>query len=142
GSYANASLLGRIVTIFSGPLANYMFASVLFFVSLYFGGKPPADVTTMPSQVMVIEGGPAERAQIQNRDRIVEVAGVPVETWLRMKQEISKHPSEPITIVIERDGARIPVAITPDKNDAGEGQIWVQPPRVPVSGPGEAAVLA
>ena len=30
-SYANASLIGRISAIFAGPLANYLFASVLFF---------------------------------------------------------------------------------------------------------------
>src|SRR4030095_8681805 len=35
GSYANASLFGRITTIFGGPLANYLFASVLFFASFY-----------------------------------------------------------------------------------------------------------
>src|SRR5262245_21489587 len=39
GSYANASLLGRICTIFGGPLANYLFASVLFFFSFFFGGR-------------------------------------------------------------------------------------------------------
>src|SRR5258708_4214857 len=38
GSYANASLLGRIVTIFAGPLANYLFASVLFFGAPMIGG--------------------------------------------------------------------------------------------------------
>ncbi|MCA9620860.1 MAG: site-2 protease family protein, partial [Myxococcales bacterium] len=35
GSYANASLFGRITAIFGGPLANYLFASVLFFAAYY-----------------------------------------------------------------------------------------------------------
>src|SRR5262249_36047329 len=35
GSYAHASLIGRVVTIFSGPFANYLFASVFFFLSLF-----------------------------------------------------------------------------------------------------------
>src|SRR3954466_6027867 len=30
GSYANGSLAGRMLTIFAGPLANYLFASVFF----------------------------------------------------------------------------------------------------------------
>src|ERR1041384_3744178 len=46
GSYANASLIGRITTIFAGPLANYLFASVLFFGALLIGGVqvPPTKV--------------------------------------------------------------------------------------------------
>ena len=39
GSYANASIWGRITTIIAGPLANYVFASVFFFMPLYFDGK-------------------------------------------------------------------------------------------------------
>src|SRR5258706_4756792 len=39
GSYANASLGARIATIVAGPLANYFFASVLFFVAFTIGGE-------------------------------------------------------------------------------------------------------
>src|SRR5215471_11181050 len=39
GSYMNASLWARIVTIAAGPLTNYFFASVLFFISFMIGGK-------------------------------------------------------------------------------------------------------
>src|ERR1700682_4129306 len=39
GSYANASLWGRIVTIAAGPLANYLFASVLMFFGFLRGGN-------------------------------------------------------------------------------------------------------
>src|SRR5512141_2637918 len=38
GSYANASLFGRIATVFGGPLSNYLFASVLFFFAFLHGG--------------------------------------------------------------------------------------------------------
>src|SRR5262245_54674508 len=37
-SYANASLTARIATIVAGPLANYFFASVLFFAAFMVGG--------------------------------------------------------------------------------------------------------
>ncbi|MBV9947536.1 MAG: site-2 protease family protein, partial [Myxococcales bacterium] len=39
GSYANAKLWPRIVTIAAGPLTNYFFASVLVFFGLLIGGK-------------------------------------------------------------------------------------------------------
>ena len=40
GSYANAPVHARISAIFAGPLANYLFASVLFFTALMVGGRP------------------------------------------------------------------------------------------------------
>ena len=46
GSYANASLWARIVTIAAGPLTNYFFASVLIFFGLLIGGKEVADEAT------------------------------------------------------------------------------------------------
>jgi len=49
GSYANASLIGRISAIFAGPLANYLFASVLFMGAFLIGG----DTT----RIQVIAGG-------------------------------------------------------------------------------------
>src|SRR5258708_4632753 len=39
-SYANASWAGRFLTIVAGPLANYLFAVVVFFFLLLVAGKP------------------------------------------------------------------------------------------------------
>src|SRR5215468_844476 len=45
-SYMNASLWGRIVTIAAGPLTNYLFASVLFFIGFMVAGKPVTEQTS------------------------------------------------------------------------------------------------
>ena len=82
GSYANASLLGRISTIFAGPLANYLFASVLFFVSFYYGGTVQSDPSS--TAVNVVSDMPAAAAGIKDGDRIVEVAGTSVSAWDQM----------------------------------------------------------
>src|SRR5688572_3113532 len=64
GSYANASLLARIAAIVAGPLANYLFASVLFFFLFAFGGKAMPTTT-----VRLIEGpGAARSAQMKDGD--------------------------------------------------------------------------
>src|ERR1700742_3524601 len=61
-SYANASLTARISTIVAGPLANYFFASVLFFASLLIGGEVIASNSTV---VKVVKGGPADMGQMK-----------------------------------------------------------------------------
>jgi len=144
GNYANASLLGRILTIFGGPAANYLFASVLFFASFFFGGRmvEPRIDAPRSTQVTVIEGRPAEAAQVKSGDRIVEVAGVPVDRWKDMAQLISAHPGETIALVVERSGQRVALSVTPD-NMKGHGKIGValMGHRVAVTA-AEAATLA
>jgi regulator of sigma E protease len=123
GSYANAGLLGRIVTIFSGPLANYLFASVFFFLSFFFGGKYEIDQTS--TAVDVIPDRAAAAAQMQSGDRIVEVAGTPVPDWEKMATAISQNPGKAIPIVVERHGERVTLTVTP-ANEKGKGKIGVQ----------------
>lgn len=142
GSYANASLLGRITTIVAGPLANYLFASVLFFFSFYYGGvvvHPEVrgtDINVMPDH-------PAERAGLQDGDKIVEVNGTAVDQWKEMAKLISSHPDEPITLVVEREGRRVPIVLTPKQHSDGRGVIGVESrgERVQVTA-GEAALRA
>jgi regulator of sigma E protease len=139
GSYANASLMGRVVTIFAGPLANYLFASVLFFAAFFFGGRP-----YLPTDVNVIEGRPAAAASIKSGDRIVEVGGVKVDEWDKMAEVISKHPGQPLPVVVERGGERVSLTVTP-ANDGGLGKIGVAArgptKRAPISAK-QATVLA
>lgn len=139
GSYANASLIGRIITIFGGPFANYVFASVLFFFSFFFGGR---DFRT--TEIAVIDGRPAATAGVKTGDRVVEIGGVPVQEFDQMAEVISKNPGQAIPIVVERGGERITLSVTPS-NEGGKGKIGVStreaPKKVPVSVK-EAAVMA
>jgi regulator of sigma E protease len=140
GSYANAGLIGRIVTIFSGPLANYLFASVFFFLSFFFGGRyepgpSPTTVDVLPDRV-------AAAAHMQSGDKIVEVDGAPVPTWEKMAAAISSHPGKTMPIVVERKGERVTLSVTP-ANEKGSGKIGVRPLRVHVDVDAKgAAVLA
>jgi regulator of sigma E protease len=124
GSYANASLLGRVLTIFGGPAANYLFASVLFFGSFFFGGVSADPNGPHSTEVTVLPGRPAAAAQLKTGDRIVNVAGVEVDRWKEMATQISSHPGETIPIVVERDGKRIALSVQP-ANEKGKGKIGV-----------------
>jgi regulator of sigma E protease len=121
GSYANASLFGRITTIVAGPLANYLFASVLFFGAMMIGGLP---VPT--TKVAVQPGSAAEAGQMKTGDKVVEVAGKEITEWDQMRTLIAQSPNKPVDIGVEREGKVVHLNVTPATIASGEGRIGVE----------------
>jgi regulator of sigma E protease len=124
GSYANASVFGRIVTIAGGPLANYLFASVLFFLSLFFGGRlvpseHPTEISPMPDH-------PAAVAGLEAGDRVVEINRTATPDWKTMAEAISASAGKPVEVVVERAGERKSFTVTP-RSEGGRGLIGVRP---------------
>src|SRR4051812_14539339 len=72
GSYANASLLARVVTIAAGPLANYLFASIFIFFAYLMAGKYITDDHSTKLELVrdqagaVLATGPAAKADMQD----------------------------------------------------------------------------
>lgn len=137
GSYANATLPARISAIVAGPLANYLFASVLFFGSFLIGGK--AVPTT---KVEVMKDSAAAAAQMRDGDTIVSIDGQSIHDWDQMRDIILKSANEPLAVGIVRDGKPLTLTVTPrPQGDDGGGLIGVTPvtKNVPI-GAKEAAV--
>ncbi|HEY8075178.1 MAG TPA: RIP metalloprotease RseP [Labilithrix sp.] len=140
-SYANASLWARIVTITAGPLANYLFASVLMFFGFLLGGNTIVDEASM--RIHVGPGGPAAQVGIQDGDKILSVNGEAIKDWDELKKTIGAHPSQPVDIEIERGKDKLHFFPTPQADNEKKGKIQVMPElrTVPVTA-GEAAVLS
>jgi regulator of sigma E protease len=117
-SYANASLIGRISAIFAGPLANYLFASVLFFAALMIGGN-----RVQTTSVDVING-PAKAAQMKKGDTIVGIDGIVVTDWDQMRKLILARPNKPIDVQVVRGTEHLTLKVTPELKDGG-GKIGV-----------------
>jgi regulator of sigma E protease len=120
GSYANASLVGRITAIFAGPLANYLFASVLFFVALFVGGE---QVVTTTVEVL---DGPAKSAQMKNGDSVVAVDGKPVQEWEELRSLILASPGKELAIDVMRGKEKTTIRVTPAIKE-GRAMIGIAP---------------
>jgi regulator of sigma E protease len=130
GSYANASLTARISTVVAGPLANYLFASVLFFAAFMIGGE-----SVPTTSIEVMKEGAAERAQMKDGDQIVKIGDQPIASFEQMRKTVLAHPGQPLQFVVKRKGERVNLVVTPEpKAEKGGGQIGVVPKyeRVPV----------
>lgn len=136
-SYANASVLARIVAIFGGPLANYLFASVLFFAALLIGGRL---IHTL--EVTVADGGAAQAAHMQNGDLIKKINGTPMADFEQMRQIVLESPGKPLNIQVERAGKLVDLKVTPQpKAENGGGQIGVSPHSIRLPLPASEAAV-
>jgi regulator of sigma E protease len=123
GSYANATLVARISAIFAGPLANYLFASVLFFAAFMILGEP---VPT--TKVDVMDDGAAKAARMKDGDEVVRINNTPIKDWDHMRELILANPNKPLDISVKRNDEFFDLKVTPQpKGEKGGGQIGVMP---------------
>lgn len=120
GSYANASLVGRISAIVAGPLANYLFASVLFFAAFMIGGET--------TRVEVMPDGAAAKAGLLDGDKVLKIDDTKIERWEQIPDMVLPKAKQPLTLLVERHGEQKTITVTPEpKAKAGGGQIGVRP---------------
>jgi regulator of sigma E protease len=79
-------------------------------------------VPTLPAVVgTVLDDGPAKAAGLRPWDRVVAVAGKPVEQWADLVEALRAAPDKSLTVEIERDGSRESVELTPAARVAADG---------------------
>src|SRR5690606_13641514 len=115
-SYANASIIARISAIFAGPLANYLFASVLFFAAFMIGG----DQTPILTIEEVVPDSPAMKAGFKADDTIKEIDGKPIADWKALLETVQASPDKPLDVVVQRGADERTIQVTPKKNAEGK----------------------
>ncbi len=104
----------KFLVMIGGPFMNLLLAfSIPFIGALAYG------VPSMPAPIVGVikAGGAAENAGLQKGDRIVNFGGVENPTWERIEHDALVSPEQPIQMMVERGGQRVPLSITPTKTD-------------------------
>jgi regulator of sigma E protease len=142
--YPNKGVFARFVTIFAGPFANYLAASVMVLALAVTHGWADPDQPAEPMTVAyVVEDSPASAAGVEPNDVIVAAEGKPIKNVTELIEVTKPRAGKPTSYVIVRDGKRLdPITITPMDRD-GKGVIGVQAmPHYSLLPLSEAAVLA
>jgi regulator of sigma E protease len=74
-----------------------------------------------PVLAEVVGGGPADQAGLQAGDRVLTAGGQNVTTWQEFVARIERSPGVPLPLVIERDGRRMELAVTPHDRELESG---------------------
>jgi regulator of sigma E protease len=97
-SFHHKSLRARAAVVAAGPLANFLFAFLIFAgVSISVGDPAPLSVVGS-----VQEDSAAEEAGFEAGDTIVSVDGEPIRWFADIQQAVSDRPGEEITFVVRR----------------------------------------
>lgn len=100
----------RVLVALAGPVMNILTALAIPFAGAMMYGVP---ATPAPVVYDVRPGGAAEQAGLQRGDRIVSFNGTEHPSWDMINGDALLSPGRPLTMVVERDGTRIPLTITP-----------------------------
>jgi regulator of sigma E protease len=142
--YPNKGIVARTLTIFGGPLANYLAASLMVFGLALTGWRD--DVPTEPMVIDTVEpGSPAASAGLQNGDIIVEANGRQIHNVKQLIEVTSPRAEQSTHYIVKRGDKTLPgMDITPRRAE-GRGVIGVTPkyePHYRALPVGEAASLA
>ncbi len=100
----------RILVALAGPVMNILTALAIPFAGAMIYGVP---ATPSPVVQAVSPGGAAEQAGLRPGDRIVSFNGIEHPKWDTIRGDALLSPGQPLPLVIERNGERMQLALTP-----------------------------
>ncbi|PRB08364.1 RIP metalloprotease [Microbacterium sp. MYb64] len=116
----------RVIVMFGGPFMNLVLAVVTFTVLLSGIGLQQGTTTIASVSECVLPAGstqtscsasdpvaPAAQAGVKPGDRIVSVDGKDVSTFAEASAIIQASPGKALPLVVERDGSRLTLQLTP-----------------------------
>lgn len=119
--FNSKKLSQRAITIFAGPMMNFVLAFVVFALIGLLQGVP----TQEPELGELLEDGAAVEAGLQEGDRIQEIDGQSINEWNDLTAIIQEHPNEEISMQIERNGEVMTVNVTPDAQEIENAEIGI-----------------
>lgn len=113
--FQDANLFWRFMTLFAGPMMNFLFAIVAFIAVFSLAGIPIQHYK--PVILSVTTNQPAAQGGMKASDLITRVNGQAVTDATEVGTLIQRSGTRPITIEVNRKGTTIPLAITPVLRD-------------------------
>lgn len=125
--FPSKSLGHRAMTIFAGPMMNFVLAFFIFLIIGLFQGVEIDE----PRLGQLTDDGAAIASGLRAGDQIESVAGAEVSSWTDVQENIQKNPGKEIEFVVVRDGKTLSIPVVP-KETVRDGKtigiIGVYPP--------------
>ena len=107
--FTHKKTLPKFLTLFAGPLFNFILALVLFIGLAYYQGTPT------PTVKQLADNYPAQEAGLKAGDKIVQVGHYKINDFSDIQSALNKTKDHQTTIKIVRDGHTKSLDVTPKK---------------------------
>ncbi len=121
-SFAHKTLGQRTAIVLGGPMANFLFAIVVFFLLAWIVGTPVPHAGVGS----VMPGSAAEQSGMMTGDRIIDINGTEIRLFNDLKDVISVNPGVPLSVTILRDASEINLTVTPKLMTGASGETYGQ----------------
>ena len=88
--YQNATVWGRLMTNFAGPMNNFILGTLAFILLVFMQGGVPNPST---NAVRVTDGGAMQAAGVKDGDKVLAVGKYKVSNWSELTEAVAKSSS-------------------------------------------------
>lgn len=115
--YQNASIWGRLITNFAGPMNNFILGIIVFILLAFVQGGA---YNMSSNYVRVAEDGAAAKAGIKNNDQILKINQYEIRNWKDLSSAVDKSTkelgaSETLQVRVKSEGQTKELALRPQK---------------------------
>ncbi|TDM04095.1 RIP metalloprotease RseP [Macrococcus carouselicus] len=101
----------KFLTLFAGPLFNFILALVLCIIIAFIVGTPTTTIDKIADE------SPAATAGLQSGDTIKKLDDFEINKFTDLKEQLEKHKDKTYDMTIERDGKEQVIKIKPDARE-------------------------
>ncbi|MBS4207589.1 RIP metalloprotease RseP [Bacillus sp. FJAT-50079] len=123
--FASKKLSSRAMTIFAGPMMNFILAIVVFTIIGAIVGVPVKEAKLG----LISPDSPAQQAGLMENDLVLSIEGSKIEDFEQLTDVVRAHPDDELIFIVDRGGQTVEVPVTPERIVAEEeefGLIGVQ----------------
>ncbi|KHD39812.1 RIP metalloprotease RseP [Streptococcus uberis] len=115
--YQNASIWGRLITNFAGPMNNFILGLLVFIFLVFLQGGA---LDTNSNHIKVVDNGAAAKAGIKSDDQILQIENIPVSNWQELTGAVASSTKDlkegqSLTVKVKSQGKVKELFLKPQK---------------------------
>ncbi|MGX7072956.1 RIP metalloprotease RseP [Falseniella ignava] len=125
--YQNATIWGKLITNFAGPMNNFILGVVVFWILIFLQGGV-RDAQTNHFRIM--PGGALAKVGVKNTAQITKIGSHQISNWedltRAVEAETKDKPDPTLDVTVSENGSEKQVTVTPEESQ-GRYLLGVQP---------------
>ena len=125
--YQNATVWGKLITNFAGPMNNFILGVIVFWILIFMQGGVR---DTQSNNFSIIPDSAIAKAGVENTAQITKVGSHEISNWQDLIQAVeveTKDKTAPVLdVTVSENGTEKQVSVTPEENQ-GRYLLGVQP---------------